>query len=839
MNFAMNVRMLFSRRYPSNHHCKQILLSEVPQSMFTSGKSQQSALDSVLISCANDIVPVAYGRDFQDSKWIKARESARNLVEDIFSADIKATERTIEAICTNLGMAKADKAPLVFPNLHVRTHLWRTVYSSIQSTRNVTAIASLICTVSKSAHLDALKPSVFESYEAPDAAAFKLLLADINGALRVFQDGLSLAISTFAEYGTSTNGLEVLRCPGVAKAVILLLLSPVPDVHSAGISMTALAFDVDGRMECFRAFLENLPDETLDGMFGFLEMFQEYAAKLPEACSLSTTLVRSFADILDVLCASPGGLLHNSSFLRSQDDNGPASRLPEFWRLLTRALTRIYNRTPMWARVIAYGDMVIWMRDALILARDALKQWRVLESASNAYTKAPEKPPAAKISLLGKKMVDGLQEFLPELVRWLRLTDEELLHQSFSLLQSLLDLMKEMDIKPSPAGLAKLTKYLDSARTGQQSQSRLDKGRLVQLSDTVASFEEDEVEVVEINAPLKPTPQGASKEVPKPKPKVETRNYIQTGKSHQQTRITSSMVSKPSQPSVSKFFSDQDQKKLEASTSIPSFRKASTASSVASGSKASDTIRVQREPKKEKTPAQSDESSSDSSSEEDGPSESGLASLGKFIKSPRKLMAKPKPVERRQIKTIDIPAINKGVQDRLMRNRQVRNTALRLRPDISGLHRVVLSWDYNHDGPLPPGDSRRLSQIPDRFESYDHYFRVLQPLLLAECWAQLAQSKEEPQDSYQCKIDSRQYADDWLDIDMTIPDTVRKGWYLAETDIVILRNPDRSKNILAKVKSYKAMPSAIQTTIRCYTKAGPGDPGLQISTMWQVSKVFR
>jgi hypothetical protein len=52
------------------------------------------------------------------------------------------------------------------------------------------------------------------------------------------------------------------------------------------------------------------------------------------------------------------------------------------------------------------------------------------------------------LSRIGKKMIDDLQQFLPELTKWLRLTDEELLHQSFALLQSLLDCFKKPAYDP-------------------------------------------------------------------------------------------------------------------------------------------------------------------------------------------------------------------------------------------------------------------------------------------------------------------------------------------------------------------------------------------------------
>ncbi len=145
-----------------------------------------------------------------------------------------------------------------------------------------------------------------------------------------------------------------------------------------------------------------------------------------------------------------------------------------------------------------------------------------------------------------------------------------------------------------------------------------------------------------------------------------------------------------------------------------------------------------------------------------------------------------------------------------------------------------------HTGPHPPGPELRFTRVPDRFKDYNHYFEVLQPLLLVECWAQILAAKEEPRDSYQCKIESRQYVDNWIDLDLTISEPVKSGWYLAETDIILLKHASHDKCIMAKVKSYRALMSGIQLTVRCFiSKNETNDPGLTIQSLWQISKVFR
>lgn len=351
-------------------------------------------------------------------------------------------------------------------------------------------------------------------------------------------------------------------------------------------------------------------------------------------------------------------------------------------------------------------------------------------------------------------------------------------------------------MKPSDAALAKLMKYVEAGKGALARGSRLDTGRLTQLSEALASFETDEV------AEIKTTPKSASQ--------VSHSVANVLGKRHQQHTDPAEKVVTftPTEHTAVKLPTDLARSEVKREAPSP--------------------------------PDSDDSDSSSSDSEEDGTPSTGLASLGKFVKSPRKqFLAKPRMAERRQIKVLAQPSVDSAMQERVVRNQQMRNAALRLRPNISGLHKAILSWDYNHNGPMPL-EQKSMTQVANKFNSYQHYFQVFQPLLLAECWAQLSQAKEEAQDSYQCRVDSRQYADDWLDIDLTIIGSVKKGWYLAETDIVLLhQDSDRTKCLMAKVKTYKALPSGVQVFVRCYLRPGSRELGPQITTTWQINKLFR
>ncbi|KAF9561362.1 hypothetical protein CPC08DRAFT_750035 [Agrocybe pediades] len=790
------------------------------------------------------IVSKAYDERYNSPSWKPAQDTARGLVEDVLTSDIKTIPGTISKMSHILGQEKLRKEREALPTFGFRKNIWEKLYSTV---RSPDAVASIVRMVADSAYIDRLKLEVFtKQWDYPQGDE---VLIRVNQTIESLQSGFFGAISSFVEYSNSTNALNVLGKTNVAKAVTLLLLSPIQDYHAAAKVLVGLAFDVDGRLECFRAMLSNFSNEALDAMLEFLQNFCGYASVIPEASSVSAALVRCFADILEVLCASPDGLLLNPHFLRPKEDSGPASKMLKFWKLLTKSLRIIYYRASMWAVHIDTPDMVLWMRDALILARDFLKQWRVIENASNSVLTAPKTTKQGELSPSGKQMIDALQSFLPELIRWLRLTDEELLHQSFSLLQSLFDLMKETHVRPSETALEKLSKYLEGALSADEStreqRTRLDRGRLLQLSEVLSYFrgdgqesDDDEVVIVSHTKPKKDVVPNKSQV--KPEPRSYIQGKLKTDKSTSQPKLP---YASSSRSSSSKFFSDKDQAKLDSVVSMPSFKRSSLPTPASSGSSKGviDTRRPltkKPEPKNEAIQRQAlkpqDSESSDSESE-DSDTDVGTEAFKQPLKD--KSPKKPKVVERRQIKTLDIPINANPMEERLARNRRAHFSALRMRPDISSLHRIMLAWDYTQSGPVPPGKPLQTYAIPDRFKNYEHYFHVFQPLLLMECWAQLQQSKEEKQDSYSFKIDSRAFVDDWLDIDISISEAVRKEWYLADTDVVLLRHPAQNKCILALVKSYRPSVRGITATVRCYT-AIKNDPGLQVGSTWQISKVF-
>ena len=768
----------------------------------------RQAVSSVLDIHVDVFISVAFGRHYADEKWRSGRSAARDLVTASLARDVREIASAISESCAFLA-GQTD----TFSACAVREHMWTKTYESLQ-TNDADGATCLLDLVAQYAHLDVLNPRAYKSILSKPNA--KVAFDAVNRSLQVTRQGFVETISKFANYNQPLFLRNVLGRPGVAGNVMSLMLSPIDDIQNAAKTLVGQAFDVDVRLDCFRALLSNLPNPSLSALFGFLEKFVRHAPQVTEACSLSKSLVQCLTDIIEVLCSRPDGLLHSNEFLRPEDLQGPASQLPQLWTLMTQSITVIFKRTPLWSDYFDIPEMTVWMRDALIFGRDMLAQWRVMEYAA---VKATEEKSASlarkpsKLSRVGKRMITDLQPVLPELARWLRLSDEELLHQSFTLIQTVLDCFRTTGVPPSEAGLAKLNKHVDDARkmTNGAPRTRLDSARIAKLEDALAVFESDDedVEIISVTTASSRTSASA------PRDSKPVRKEAQTA-------LKPLPPQKPSKPSLA------DQPKPPPPT-FPTFKRVQA--TVIPGPN-----RPLPRNEAPKVPQAVDLSSSESESDAEAGGAKGLAALAKFQKSPKV----QKPAERRQIRILDVTNQAKNATiERLHRRDDVRRRAMRLKPDISGLHRALLSWNYDHDGPDPPlqGMQSTVLHVPDKFTDHRHYLSVFEPLLLLECWAQIVQSKEESQPSYDCKICSKQFTDDFVDLEATISEALQKDWRLLETDVVLLRHPSGKTSVLAKTQSYRTTPNGAQMTLRCFIPNG-ADPGLQINTVWSLKKAF-
>ena len=806
-----------------------------------SSTQQINIFAHVLDIHSSAFVSAAFDRRYSKDSWHEARKGSRELVR---TALINDTRDVADAI-TKLSKRLTDSGQeLAVPS--IRKQMWKEMYDKLGGS-DVDGLAVIIAVQGSSAHMDSLAQKPFRDLaKRVGGNAVENTVTAIDDALAAFRSGLLHAVSKFANYTTSTVVLDLLKAPGIIRDIMALMLSPIEDNQMAAQTLIGQAFDVDARQDCFRALLENLPRASFDGIFDVLEKFTRYTVLVPEACSLSKSIVRCMTDVIEVLCSSENGLLRRSSYLKKGvDGHSTAEDLPKWWKLMVSSISIIFRKTPGWSLFFGTKEMVEWMRDALIFGRDMLAQWRVIESAALAASPEAATLKPGQMSRLGRRMVGDLKEVLVELGKWLRLTDEELLYQSFALLETLLGCFKDTAISPPEEAIRKFTKTINDARNKDPNrpQTRLDAARILRLENALAAFKDDDDEVEIVSGPAKEEDSDVEILDGPPPPKTVNQRLMDASRAAGKGKADSQKLNLSvgfttasaaiKDQSISKFFSKEskesnkdrikakERKDLPSRPTVPA-RKPSIL------------------PPKPQPPAPS-QSSSDGSS--DGSAEeTGFAAFGDLQRKPspkkRPITIERKPIERRGIQLMDLPGGNAAFRSRLNRRDESRRTQMRLKPDISGFHRVLLSWNYDHEGQEPPfvGQKPRYMHVVDRFSGFDQYGKIFEPLLMMECWAQIVKSKDDPGDSFSCTVSNRQYVDDWIDVDIGITGQP-KEWTLAETDVVLLREQEGNKSVLCKAQVYKVSPfGGCTATVRCVSRQ---DPGLTSGTKWNISKVFR
>ncbi|EKM51498.1 uncharacterized protein PHACADRAFT_199007 [Phanerochaete carnosa HHB-10118-sp] len=801
---------------------------------------------------ANVFTSVAFGKSYVGDVWAEARCVARSLIRTSLRMDVGLIFGTIRCLAATSSNTKSVASSTI------HEQIWRRMYELVLPDDS-DGIAMIITVLSDIAHVDDLHEGAFGAIFGNNTNKddFMKAVHGVNLALEVMRTGFSDSVSRYLDFTEPRDALAFLRQYHIVGQVTTIMFSPVAVLRQPVQSLIGFALDAESRADCFRALLELDPDRVFEGMYRALQNFTKSTTTMPEACNLSKALALCLTDVIDVLSSSSDGLLHRTNFLQSFKQAGPEVQLPKWWSLMCQALTHIFQRTPRWADYFENGMMVTWMRDALIFGRDMLAQRKLIESGALALS--PQSLANRGKSHIGSKMVDGLQAVLLELTRWLRLTDEELLFQAFALLQSMLACFQEAKVKPSDAALQKLQKHIKEARTRDPKRplTRLDSTRVDRLQDAISMFEDkdgsdDEIQII-AHRVVEPVERRKRKDKAEEKVKAELKPVSVSASVFSRkakTPFSKSFRPEPARrPSgkagISSYFTADDRKKLNAAASMSKFSKSTAATtSKPPAAAASKPVRERVDDAKSDassfggSAAPTSTAPSSDESDSDGGEESGLAALAKLQKTP----TIKKAPERRQVMMLDLPGtVSNPALERLNQRSardEARRTALRLKPDITPLHRTMLSWNYDHDGSDPPGERLNLVPVPDSFKDEQHYRRVFEPLLLSECWAQIQSSKTDTkkEERYACTIVIRQYSgEDWIDLDIAITDSVHKEWTLTDADLVLLKHFDGKKSVMCKVQNYRSTPMNANATLRMV--ASQDGPGPQTGSSWMISKI--
>ena len=131
-----------------------------------------------------------------------------------------------------------------------------------------------------------------------------------------------------------------------------------------------------------------------------------------------------------------------------------------------------------------------------------------------------------------------------------------------------------------------------------------------------------------------------------------------------------------------------------------------------------------------------------------------------------------------------------GPVKKIRKERTLKDMRARLAPDLSVLHRSILSWEFFHNGDFPPSSERNnYALVTSSFRNPVEYQQTFEPLLILEAWQGFLKSREETGNSqkpYAIKIANRLTVDSFIEVNTSMPITDGGELGISEADIILM-----------------------------------------------------
>lgn len=695
------------------------------------------------------------------------------------------------------------------------------------------------------------------------------------------------------DFGASD--LDKLFCHSdTATALVASLFSPDANLYEAGINLIKSISSESARKEAIGHLLKTFLETTLNA---FSWSIRRIARNRNFASCLR--MLKTSSDVLDVLCDSQHGLLRTRSLTGIPEIKASEN----FWECQWEGLRVIYEMTEDWSRARVADSEVLkeFCRDTMQFSERFFDQYSVFATAIDSANpvKQEEGITAAPGDEAGKGLLKHPARIMEAMSKWLRLRDLFLVEISVKLTHKVLDRLTassmtlaegpcnflEQVINSGPQGRTHL-KPQEKAELARALEANL--GRTVGLADTdgeqsgpVSDHSREQslpvkkrtkTEIIDLDA------WRSKAKSSQPVIEVSDDDFGDTDIMDQDLLSVShsAELMKDMQTSIVASKKPTETRDRKPSTVPILEKKVFKGAKVAVSSDADRTLfREKREREREAKKKRDAETlamvkkraaigisgqtlgegsglgslgvkgkdhapkassmmlSSDSESESDNDLDHEL-----FGPNPSKL---PDAVREYQIARA-IQAKFKGPIKKTRQVRSAKDMRARLAPDLTALHKTILSWDFFYDGDFPPGSERRdYSLVTNSFHTPTDYQNTFEPLLILEAWQGFLKSKEEGNfKTFEINVANRMTVDAFLEVSTTISMAEGKELGISEAD-VILMSKDQSPSAeaqqphcLARVFKISRKKSTMEITYRANVGNGLVASMIPKSTLYGV-----
>ena len=675
---------------------------------------------------------------------------------------------------------------------------------------------------------------------------------------------------------------RLFRYSDTATALIASLVSPDANVYEAGVNLIKSLSGESARREAIGHLVNTFLETTLNATSWAIRRItrnRTYAA--------CPRMLKTSADILDILCDSQSGLLRT----RSLSGIAEIKAVENFWEHQWEGLRIIYETTEEWGRAKVADSEVLkeFCRDTMQLSERFFDQYSVFANAIESAAPIKQEEGASKTqgTNVGKDLLEHPAKIMDAMLKWLRLRDLFLVDISVKLTKKVLNRLAEQGMIVAEGPRRILEQVLTiGMRTHLKPQEKAELARALEenLGYPIAIVEADQEQsdtlsdlsrkrsqpikkrmkstTIDLNAwrsKAKPSFQAidisddefGDSDIPDVE-LVNTGRSVELMKQMPLSNIAAAPSGKPMQirdqkPSTlltrdrkpaksvkAGIHSDADRvlfrEKREKEREEKKRRDAETLALVkkkASIGIAGQTLRegsgigsigVKGKDHAPKVSSMMVSSGSDTDDDDDLDHE-----LFGGAPKPAKL---PSAVSDPSVNRL-MPTKARGPIKKARQARSAKDMRARLAPDLTTLHKTILSWNFFHNGDFPPGSQRNdYSLVSSTFRTPTDYQNIFEPLLVLEAWQGFLKSKEEGNfRTFEINIANRMTVDAFLEVSTTMPMAEGKELGISEADIVLMSkgqspaNDAQQPHCLARVHKV----SRKKTTMEITYKANVGN----------------
>jgi senataxin len=686
--------------------------------------------------------------------------------------------------------------------------IWKTVLGAIDSGSLELATHLLIA----GRHLIGLEPLQMKSSVEKVPAT----VHHFNNRFKLLSQSITNVVDRLSEFDPSQ--LQALfGKQAAASAIVSLLFSSTEDTRNSAIELFKVISLEEERRGALQHILKAHYKHVIQGISDSIRQVRHKKAFAP-----APSMIKMCADIIDVMCNSQDGILRAQDF-----DAGDAGVTMNFWKNLWDTLMMIFATTEAWSNLGFYEKtmMMDFCRDTMQFADQLFDQCSIFATALKGRS-ADDEEGTSKTELL-KELLAMPAAAMEGLAKWLRLRDEFLSSKSVTLISKLLVRLHHVSIEVDAGALFYMERVLSGdvrAKLSTTQQAELQQALETHLGRSLVKEEEPakpkQVSLSKYMAPgARPSPSDA---------KARLMASLTSGSSAFQER-REQMRASDQKAAKQKAMDDQKnaqqaefkrrrqlelQKREKEKAAAIAKAKAARGISAHTAEAGSGLEGLGVLGKDQAAKGEGLMHSSDESEDSDGDIDEDLFG----IKKP-KMTAGPKTNIVNEVK-VQMPTKKKRVQ------RSIKDMRARLAPDLSSLHRTILSWDYFHEGDFPPKSRPEIySKVLSTFRTPNDYQSTFEPLLTLEAWQGFVKAREENQAKpYEVRITSRASVDAFQELGSTMTHVENKEVFISEGDIVLLSQSKApsadERTCLARVFGVKRKQQHIEVSYRVV----PGNP---------------